>query len=395
MFEKAIRRARRSARRAQVATVYPLAALDSARRRRPPDPASTSACGGAPDVQPSGVFAAVPHWRSQPDARTAPASSVAPHDVDRSQIFVDCIKSLLDLDVDRVVVAVLTNEPRETARDLSSRLAASSSDVPVSTLPDLRAFNRPHADGRQVVVIGWRPGLIRRHGYYLTWAHKPLFRRALEDPGLSHFIYLEDDMRFTSESLAYWCRFREPLARHGLLPGFVRYEVFDDARYVVDQKARQSVDQVDRQGVVLSQPDTGRGSGLDLRFVSLNNPYQGMYVIDRELAIDHLWNSPARSSLLSRSIKWPTDVQLRAAIIRERAAIGPILDDVPPGFGSRNVVPLQMPRPGEYRLDPACLIEHLTGNYSRSRKAFGKIRVEDLFLPATSDPHAAGISPRQ
>ena len=86
------------------------------------------------------------------------------------------------------------------------------------------------------MVIGWRPGLIRRHGFYLTWAHKRLFRYALRDQGFSHFIYLEDDLRFTRESLTYWCRFREPLALHGLLPGFVRYDELDDTRYVVNQR---------------------------------------------------------------------------------------------------------------------------------------------------------------
>ncbi len=306
--------------------------------------------------------------------------------LNRSQILVDCIKSLLELDVNRMTAAILTNDPRQTVRDLSSHFPAGSSDVRVSVLPNIASFNGSHADGHQIVVIGWRPGLIRRHGFYLTWAHKRLFRYALRDPGFSHFIYLEDDLRFTRESLTYWCRFREPLALHGLLPGFVRYETLDDTRYVVDQQKRQRVDRANRRCVTLSQPDTGHGPGLDLRFLSLDNPYQGMYVVDRELALEHLWSSPARSPLLSGVIRWP---------IRERAATGPIFDDVPPGFGSRNVVPVQALRVGEYRLDPRCLIEHLTGNYSRSGAAFGKIRVEDMFLPETGEPQLTGNAARR
>ena len=112
--------------------------------------------------------------------------------------------------------------------------------------------------------------------------------------------------------------------------------------------------------MVLSESGIDYGSGRPaLRFVSLDNPYQGMYIVDRALAIEHLSNSPARSPVLSRAIRWS---------IRERVAMGPIFDDVPPGFGSRNVVPLQCFGPGEYRLDPSCLIEHLTGNYSRSHR---------------------------
>jgi hypothetical protein len=341
------------------------------------------------------VLVAVPHWHGQSDLTTAESSPVAPNRLDRSQIFADCIGSLLELDVDRVVVAVMTNEPRQTARDLSSRLATNSSDVPVGVLANVASFNGSHADDHQIVVIGWRPGLIRRSGFYLTWAHKCLFHQALRDPGFSHFIYLEDDIRFTRESLSYWCRHREPLALHGLLPGFVRYETLDDARYVVDQQKRQRVDRAGRPRVTLSRSDTGRGSGPDLRFVNLNNPYQGMYVIDRELAIDHLRSSPARSPLLSGAIRWPNNMHEHGLLIRERAAMGPIFDDVPPGFIARNVVPVQAPRPGEYRLDPSCLIEHLTGNYSRSDTSFGKIRVEDMFNPQPASLSSRGSAPRQ
>lgn len=385
MLKEARRRARRSRGRARVAAVKRLAALDSARPHRPPSSASTGARSGPQSPQPSGVLVALAHWRDQLDAPTPRASSKAPHQVDRSQILHDCIESLLDLDVERVVTAVLTNDPDQTAWDLSSGLAG---EVLVSAPGDVASLLRADSEARKVIVIGWRPGLILRNGFYLTWAHKPLFRHALRDPRLSHFVYLEDDIRFTRESLSYWCRFREPLGLHGLLPGFVRYEVLGDARYVVDQAERQDIDPANRRCVVLSQFNASRGSETDLRFVNLDNPYQGMYVADRELVIDHLWSSPARSPLLSSTIRWPHG-------IRERASMGPIFDDVPAGFQSRNAVPVQKLGSGEYRLEPSCLVEHLTGNYSRSQSIHGKIQVDEMFLRGVSDRHEAGISPRQ
>ncbi len=381
--------ARHSARRTQLASVRGLIALDSGRPRRRP-----AAWSGdrhrTPGEPPSGVFVAVSHWCSPADSPVVGSSSKSPR---LSRILLECVESLLGLDVDRVVVAIVTNEPQQTAENLSTGLAANDSEARVSVLPSLASFERPRTEPRQVMAIGWHPGLIRRHGFYLTWAHKSLFARALGDAGLSHFVYLEDDIRFNRESLTYWCRFREPLAAHGLLPGFVRYETLDGARYVVDQKRRQSVGRSAGAGTI-STSELDR-SEPELRFVSLENPYQGMYVLDRELAVAHLSRSPARSPLLSRGIRWPTGVQERAAIVRERAAMGPIFDQVPAGFGSRNVVPVHTPRPGEHRLDSACLVEHLTGNYSRSDSPFGKIRVEELFLAAGDDPRAVGSSPRQ
>ena len=356
----------------------PLLVLDPVRPRRRLSH-SLNGQGAPSSLQPKGVLAVVPHWRGGSPAPTSRASTLTPSYLDRSQILIDCITSLLELEADRVLTAVLTNDPRQTAADLSSHLA-SDYEVLLGDAGSLTA-SQSAVDRRQVVVVGWRPGLLLRKGFYLTWGHKSLFRQALSDPGLSHFVYLEDDLRFTSEALSYWCRFREPLAAHGLLPGFVRYEVLDDVRFVVDQKERQDVDPANRQHVSPFQPPSGGGAETNFHFVNLNNPYQGMYVLDRELAIDHLRNSPARSPVLSRAVSWPNGLEKRGTIIRERAALGPIFDDVPAGFQSRNCVPVETLSPGEYRLAPSCLVEHLAGNYSRSETVFGKIPVDDMFRP--------------
>jgi hypothetical protein len=390
MLAEAKIRARRARRRAFVASVYPLAALDSARHRHARHAAAVmGADGGAPSTLPTGVFAAMPHWRTPAGAATSRASQAG----DRTEILLDCITGLLELDVDRTVIAVLSNEPLETVRALSSRLTTGAGEVPIRTVANVAAFKGAQGEGYEVVVIGWRPGLVRRNGFYLTWAHKALFRAVLRDASFSHLIYTEDDIRVTRESLSYWCRFRAPLARHGLLPGFVRYETRDDVPYVVDQKRRQSVDRASRPSIALDQLESGHAP--EVRFVSLENPYQGMYILDRELASRHLSSSPARSPLLSRTIRWPEDVQRYGGLIRERAAMGPILDDVPHGFGSRNVVPAVASGDRRYQLDPACLIEHLSGNYVLARSRYGKIPVEDVFLPADAGAALSETSPRQ
>lgn len=340
------------------------------------------------EAPPSAMLVAISHWRSDAQPQGAPGSSPAPRHHERLELLGECVKSVLELDVSRVLVAVITNQPHPTAAELGALLESSSGGTPVSVLPDVASFGERQAGARGVVVIGWRGRLGRRHGYYLTWAHKSLFRRALRDPDLSHFLYLEDDERFTDESLSYWCRYRAPLARHGVLPGFVRYETNEGVRYLVDhgrpQKAERSADEC----VVLSEPDGAGESAAQLRFLALRSPYQGLYVLDRRLAIEHLSSSPARSPLLSRAVKWPT-------LVRERASIGPILDNVPPGFTSRNVVPVRSSPAGEHHLDPACLIEHLAGNYSRSESWFGQVPVEDMFRRTNGQVPDSGSSPRR
>jgi hypothetical protein len=347
-------------------TAHNLVALDSRRRSRSqqislsPEYSNVAGCS---------IFVVLPHWHYEDTSFKGSPRDTASRPTDRPHILAKCIESLLRLDVDRVVVAVVTNAPNQTARLLASDFAASPISTPVAILPAISALGGPFTDERQVLSIGWSPRRMRRHGrYYLTWAHKALFRRALSDPSFSLLIYMEDDLRFTAEALSYWYRFRKPLASHGLLPGYVRYERHGTSIYVVDQTKPQSLD----RPRVLSHAVDDRGQACNRIFLGLDNPYQGMYILDRDLARDHLNYSPARDPLRSLRVQeWG---------VRERAAMGPIFDDVPSGFNSRNVVPIYATGKASYRLDDSCLVEHMTGNYLLSPDQFGKIRLEDLFV---------------
>jgi hypothetical protein len=295
--------------------------------------------------RPDAVLAVAAHWR--PDAAAAAATRMANLE--------QCVAGLLEL-ADGVVAVVLTNAPEATARDLSGRLPGSP---PVRVAPAAAIDDAPTGP-RGVLVVGWRPGLRHRNGFYLTWGHVPLLRRAARTGRFSHLVYLEDDMRFTSEHLAYWMRYRRPLAELGLLPGFVRFELRDGERYLAD--ALRPVDPALRRRAV-------RLSGETAHFVNLENPYQALYVLDRELFEPHFRFSRGRTPLRSRVSEWE---------IRERAASGPIFDHVPDGLVSRNVVPVLMD--GErQRLDPRCLVEHMAPTYSTSTGPFGVLRVDELF----------------
>jgi hypothetical protein len=314
---------------------------------------------GVISARPIAVVAAVSHWRDP----CVPGATA----VERRRYLAACVESVLRLDVDQVVVVVLTNESQQVAEDLALDLDARfDKPTALQVLANADALRPPFDERRQVFSIGWKPGRFARAasrapGYYLTWAHKAILRRVFSDPELSLMIYLEDDIKFTGESLDYWSRYRKPLAEVGLLPGFVRYEEHDGVRYVVDQVRRQVV----RQEVRLR--------GMDRpTFTELENPYQGMYVLDRPLAERHLrysrYRGPLRSTLTS-GVYW---------LIRERAAYGPMHDDVPAGFRSRNVVPIREPVRGSTHLDPMCLLEHMGRTYVDDSR-FGNLRVEDLF----------------
>jgi hypothetical protein len=355
---------------------HALLALDSVNR------ASAAASGGSaePDSSPSGVLVSIAHWRQSTEPLGPVDTALRTDATLRMRHVLDCLRSVLELSVERVEIAISTNAPAAVAEDLAANAAAfpAETEVEIASIDATRPRSR--GPGRRLIVYGWSPTLLRRP-YYLTWAHKQLIRSALADPELSHFIYLEDDIKFTDSSLDYWCSFRAPLARHGLIPGFVRFEALDGSCFVVDQLERMSATAL--RTVSVASPGAGAEAGQTTRFVNLTNPYQGMYVLDRPLAVEHFRRSPTRDSARSRAFSnWA---------IRERAAIGPIFDDVPGGFTSRNVVPLLHDPGDEWRLDPRCLIEHLTGNYTRTGGGhFGSIRLEDLFNAEAQPSAAAG-----
>jgi hypothetical protein len=305
-------------------------------------------------ARPDAVLAVVAHWR--PDATDAAEARLA--------YLEQCVAGILQLGARQVVAVVLTNAPEPTAFDLGTRLR--NRDWPVRVAPAAAISGAPGGP-REVLVVGWRPGLRYRHGFYLTWAHVPLLRAAAESGRFSHLMYLEDDMRFTDDHLSYWVRYRTPLAELGLLPGFVRFECRDGERYLVD--AQQPLDPAARRRVA-------NVGGEATQVVNLANPYQAMYILDRELCESHFRFSRGRSPLRSCVSEWA---------VRERAASGPIFDDVPTGFVSRNVVPVRVDN-GHQVLDSRCLVEHMAPNYSSASVSgwFGALRVDELFAAQTS-----------
>lgn len=300
---------------------------------------------GATARRPTGLYAVIPHW----------------YVPDRQQYLARCIESLLGIEAPRVEVAVITNEPAELQRSLQERLGGVRCTVVGSDC----AVDANSAS-RGVEVVPWsRKG----HPYYLTWEHKDLLRAATQRAEFSHFAYLEDDIRFPREAFEYWIEFRRLLGPYGLIPAFVRCEVRGSEILITDQGRRHRL--ADLPHVAVQRA----GASLPLYFVNLVSPYQGIYLMDRVLAERHFVRSPARSPLRSRVMRIGGDWK-----VRERAAIGPIFDDVPSGFLCRAAAPVIEQVDGSFRIDRRCLVEHMPANYADDPTTpFGSMKLDDLF----------------
>jgi hypothetical protein len=298
-----------------------------------------------PPSQIERVLVAIPHWRPTGLSTDAKTSGTVDQ---RTSRLLECINSLLGLGGTETNIFVFTNSPTLTTEHLSER---SGAEVRLGAGPNLLA-DRNSATG--ITVVPWRPGRVYRHGFGLAWAHKALFKEALAVPEISHMVYLEDDMIFGRENLEYWLHGRTALASTGLIPGFVRYETSGGERWLTDLKTPTG-----KPTQVVTSRD-GRS------WISMVNPYQALYVLDRPLAIDHFRRSPSRSRIRSR---------LRPHDDLASASHGPIYDDPPQGLSWRSVVPLN-----DETIDPAALIEHSSANYVNDPTTdLATVRISEVF----------------
>ena len=193
------------------------------------------------------------------------------------------------------------------------------------------------------------------HPYLLTWSHFDLFRRLFrEDQSITHFMYLEDDIRVNPENIAYWLRGRESLRQFGLIPSFLRYELkkHDNRPYSTDVTRNVKLVRLPRVRVT----DT-------YFYVNLPQPYQGMYLLDRELMNEHI-------------VKPSSSPEFGSWGIREKAAQGLTFANVPKGCLSRNFVGYDME---QAHIDSKCLIHHTPNNYADNPNTrHGKILVSEL-----------------
>jgi hypothetical protein len=270
--------------------------------------------------------------------------------------------------------AIVTNEPARLAGDLrSTELAGDGVAVREVAPDDAPAFLL--GLGQRIAVVPWDH---RRHPFRLPWSHKPIFRALTTRydafaHGVSHLVYLEDDLRLADGALDYWCAFRPLLAPFGLLPGFTRIEGEPAPSFMTDMTEADPVGVL--PSIRVTMPAAfAFGDGI-ATCVNLRSPYQACSVLDAELADEHFRASFFRSYQRSRI---STELGSRWNI-RERAAAGAVFDHVPPGFQSRNVVALGDDG-GRLRPLDECLVEHLPANYANDPgSVFGKVPLVGAF----------------
>jgi hypothetical protein len=252
----------------------------------------------------------------------------------------EVLRSLAEYPVAAMHVAIVTNTADPGDLRVLRRLCAES-------LPGKTFSIRSHGD--------------LAHPFDLTWCHKTIIAEeflAGNDAGYTHFIYLEDDIRLSFANFCYFIDFRERLRAFRLLPAFVRMEYSAALGGFVASDAFWPVYVPVQTHVRLS----------DLAMVNMPNPYNPGFILDVELAQEYAG---------SRSFDRAASAEVCSWGVRERAAMGLCLENVPPPFHTRYVVPVSTQTD---MVLPAARISHLPNNYADDpRMPLGKVRINSLF----------------
>jgi hypothetical protein len=196
------------------------------------------------------------------------------------------------------------------------------------------------------------------HPYLLTWGHLDVFRQFFkEEEDITHFMYLEDDIEVKPNNISYWLQGREDLLKVGLIPSFLRYEIADQKEEKLSTDVTSPVE--------LSKVPAFIANESGNTYINLPQPYQGMYLLDRELAREHLFG-PSSSPDFG---EWG---------IREKAAQGLTFAKIPSGCFSRNFIGFIQ---NQGCIDPNALIHHTPNNYANNPLSkFGKIPIKNLIF---------------
>lgn len=183
--------------------------------------------------------------------------------------------------------------------------------------------------------------------YHLTWEHKqymPLFL----DTDYTHFAYIEGNLEVTKKTFEYWLKTRELFKDNNLnfIPAVHRIQVHNDQVYSLDcthHVRHRPVVEVEGQ-----------------KFISLAEPYQGMFIMDKEMVREHM-----TTDYYKRGHKgwWG---------IRESANLGNMYVNVPNGYEHRALVPLNN--------FSDCWVRHYGTDYHNNPGSpHAKIKIEELF----------------
>jgi hypothetical protein len=185
------------------------------------------------------------------------------------------------------------------------------------------------------------------HPYWHTWEHKKCMPKFLESD-YTHFAYLEGNIQIERKTFVYWNQTRSLFLKNNLnfIPAVHRVQVNEGQVYSLDCTHYQ------RHRPIITVEDQ--------KFISLSEPYQGMFIMDKELVKEHIESD---YFAFGQKGSWG---------IRESANLGNMFVNIPVGFGHRCMLPLN-------NFSDTWVTHFGTDYHGDKNSPHAKIKIQDLF----------------
>ena len=184
--------------------------------------------------------------------------------------------------------------------------------------------------------------------YWHTWEHKKYMPEFLESD-YTHYAYLEGNIHVEKKTFDYWIKTRELFQQNNLN--------FIPAVHRVQKNKEGQVYSLDCTHYQRHRPTI---TVEEQKFISLSEPYQGMFIMDKELVKEHI-----------ESDYYPFG-QKGSWGIRESANLGNMFVNIPVGFGHRCMLPLN-------NFSDTWVTHFGTDYHGDKNSPHAKIKIEDLF----------------
>jgi hypothetical protein len=184
--------------------------------------------------------------------------------------------------------------------------------------------------------------------FWHTWEHKKYMPEFLESD-YTHFAYLEGNIGVEKKTFDYWIKTRELFQRNNLN--------FIPATHRVQKDGEGQVYSLDCTHLQNHRPSiTVEGQ----KFISLSEPYQGMFIMDKELVKEHIESDYYK---FGQKGSWG---------IRESANLGNMFVNIPSGYGHRYMLPLN-------NFSDTWVTHFGTDYHGDKNSPHAKIKIQDLF----------------
>lgn len=259
----------------------------------------------------------------------------------RNAYLLTVIDELNSLNVKKIQINVISNT-FEAENDLTSLRILKN--VKFHVFPNYKEFN-PIRNSPWILEKANSP-------WFMAWEHKNILAKDVKNVSSDKvlFLYIDNDIRFTQQSLDYWLEHRQTLMEKNLIPGFTLVE------FSMPRQCWVSLSTF--QGKPFAIEDLPRVTIKSNTYVNLPNPYSACYLLDLDLAEEYI-NSEAFIESKSRNLTWWD--------IGARAAMGLTFVNIPKNFSSRLVVPIRQLNKDYLILEDAKL-HHMPNIYSRTRE---------------------------